>query len=72
MPDDDFVLSYDTRPVRVGTLVRHRGGGSAWRVTGIRYNDEGRASLSLVDPNDSNHFTAFYADLSIVVDEESS
>ncbi len=41
-------------------------------MTGIRYNDEGRASLSLVDPNEPNHFTALYADLSIVVNEESS
>lgn len=71
MTADDFVLSYDTREVRVGTLVRHRGGGSVWRVTHIRYNDEGRASLSLVDPTQPNCFTAFYADLSIVVDEES-
>jgi hypothetical protein len=70
MPDD-FVLSYDTRPVRVGALVRHRNGTDVWRVRNIQYDDDGRAGLGLVDPNNPNRFTALYADLSVVVDKES-
>lgn len=70
MPDDDYVLSYDTRPVRVNTLVRHCNGDEVWRVRGIRYDDTGRASLSLVDPGNPNRFTAIYVDRTVVVDEE--
>jgi hypothetical protein len=70
MPDD-FVLSYDTRPVRAGTLVRHCNGGEVWRVRGIGYEPDGRAYLSLVDPRNPNRFTAIYVDRTVVVDEES-
>jgi hypothetical protein len=70
MPDD-FVLSYDTRPVRVGTLVRQCGGGEVWRVRDIRYDETGRASLSLVHPHDPHRYSALYVDRVVVVDEES-
>ena len=71
MTTDEFVLSYDTRPVRVGTLVRHCNSSENWRVRGIRYDGDGRASLSLVDPTNPNRFTAIYVDRTVVVDEDS-
>lgn len=62
----DSAMGYDGSTITVGALVRHRSGGRAWRVTEIRDHD-GRAGLSLVNPDESNNFTAFYADLAIAV-----
>lgn len=64
----DSAMGYDGSTITVGALVRHRGGGRTWRVTKVRDHD-GRAALSLVNPDESNNFTAFYADLAIVIDE---
>lgn len=71
MPTDEFALSYDTRPVRVGTLVRHCNGSENWRVCGWAADEDGRAILSLVDPKNPNRYTAIYVDRTVVVDEES-
>lgn len=69
MSTDDYVLSYDTRPITVGTLVQTRAGGHAWQVQDIHLDNTGRAWLSVVDPDNPNRHDAFYADLTIVVDD---
>lgn len=61
-------IDHNGRPIEVGSLVRHVGGGTAWRVGEIRDHD-GRPGLSLVSLTESNLFTAFYADRAVVIEE---
>ncbi len=68
MPDDDFVLSYDTRPVRVGTSVRKLGCDTVWQVKEFVYEANGRAWLSLVDPADPSRVDSAYVDRCVVAD----
>lgn len=66
-------MGYDGRTIVVGDHVRHCTGGwgaGPWVVWEIRDDGTGRYSLSLVNPDNPNHRTAFYADRAVRVGSE--